>query len=310
MSESAVTERPTATVFDLLRPSSPIAESHVAPATPILRWAGSKHAIRDTIAKLLPDTTSRVYREPFLGSASIYFHLANTAPPAHAFLSDALQPLIDTYITVRDNADHLIEQLDRLVTSAIDAPLYAQARDTFNASNDPTDRALWFIYLNKTCFNGLCRFNRKGEFNTPFGDRAFSFSVEEIRAASSALRKANLSCKSYVSLLDDAHPGDVIYLDPPYVPVSKTANFVGYAGSWTDDDHDRLASIYRELDARGCLLVLSNSDTERVRRLYAGYEITEIQAPRRCSAKTSGRGSVSEVVVRNTGRWPSYPEAP
>lgn len=274
-------------------------------AQPFLKWPGGKWSLRESITSLMPPLAGRTYREPFLGGGSMFFYLQ----PAEAVLSDVLEPLVTTWTCVRDDVDNLIRTLSTLSERQNGEEAFLATRSAFNKRDrswSPCDTAAHFIYLNKTCFNGLCRFNRKSEFNTPYGkyENPRICDADALRAASLALRGASISQCSYRSLIDDAQPGDVIYLDPPYVPLSTTSNFVGYSGSWQDEDHGHLAAVFRELDARGCLLVLSNSDTPRTRELYAGSEITSIQARRSVGAKIESRGSVGEVVVRNIKRWP------
>lgn len=249
-----------------------------------------------------------MYREPFLGGGALFFYLMGTsAPPKRAYLSDALGDLVLTYQVVKDAPEDLLARLDDLKRAHSNAHYYA-VREAFNAGGgDPTERAAWLIYLNKTCYNGLFRTNRSGLFNVPVGRFVRPRIVDRARlmAASEALGSAKLSRQSFEQIERTAKPGDVVYFDPPYVPVSKTASFDAYSlGAFGPEAQERLARTFRRLDAKGCLLVLSNSDTEEVRRLYKGYELTTIVAPRSISARGSTRGPVTELVVRNAKRFP------
>ena len=274
-------------------------------AAPFLKWAGGKWAIAPQIARLLPkDTKQRVYREPFLGGGAMFFYLE----PERAFLSDSLGDLIGTYEVVRKSVEPLIRRLDKLRASHSKEQFYA-IRDRFNdkkSSASAVERAAWLIYLNKTCYNGLFRTNKSGGFNVPMGAYKTCNVVDpsKIRLASAMLSHAVLSQERFDHLLEIAEPGDVIYLDPPYVPLSKTSNFSSYAdGEFGHDDQVRLASVFRELDARGCLLALSNSDTPIVRALYNDFDLTKIVAPRNISSKTTTRAPTTELLVRNLKRY-------
>jgi DNA adenine methylase len=275
-----------------------------AQGAPFLKWAGGKWAIADRIAKLLPkDLRSRTYREPFAGGAAMFFYLA----PERAVLSDALADLIRTYEVVRGSVDELIERLEALKATH-SAEQFYEIRDRFNTKRRAAkiDRAAWFIYLNKTCFNGLFRTNKSGDFNVPVGHYRDPRVVDPqvLRRASELLAKAELRHETFDGLLKTAKAGDVVYMDPPYVPLSKTASFSAYAdGGFGPRDQQRLAEVFRDLDARGCLLALSNSDTPVVRDLYAGFDITEIVAPRVISSKVDRRDAVTELLVRNVARW-------
>lgn len=274
-------------------------------AHPFLKWAGGKGAIAHRIEGLLPrDTRRRVYREPFLGGGAMFFHLQ----PEQAILSDSLEPLMTTYKVVQENVGALVHRLEALrATHSIEQYYAIRARFNEERTASEIERAAWLIYLNKTCFNGLFRTNKGGDFNVPAGrfKNPGIADPPKLQRAAAVLARATLLRASFDHLLDEAEPGDVIYLDPPYVPTSKTASFSGYCeGSFTEDDQTRLASVFRALDARGCLLALSNSDTPLVRALYAGFDFCPVIAPRAISAKASTRGEVCELLIRNVARYP------
>jgi DNA adenine methylase len=159
-----------------------------------------------------------------------------------------------------------------------------------------------FIYLNKTCFNGLHRVNRKGEFNVPVGSYKNPRILNEdaLLAASNVLQNADLRCASFDTLLENAKPGDFVYFDPPYEPVSATASFTSYArNGFSQDDQTRLRDVYKALNRRGCKLMLSNSDVPFIRNLYREFNVDTVAAPRAINCDATKRGKVSEVVVRN-----------
>jgi DNA adenine methylase len=273
-------------------------------AHPFLKWAGGKGAIAQRIASLFPaDVRERPYREPFLGGGAMFFYLR----PEEAHLSDTLADLITAYQAVQTSVEPLIKRLEKL-RETHSSEQYYELRARFNAERDAPalDRASWLIYLNKTCFNGLFRTNRDGQFNVPVGRFANPRIVDpdKIRVSAAALGNAEIRHATFDHLLDEAQPGDFIYLDPPYVPLSKTSSFSAYAdGGFGAEDQARLARTFRELDERGCLLALSNSDTPIVRDLYAGFEVTPIVAPRAISARGSARGETTELLVRNLAKY-------
>jgi DNA adenine methylase len=159
-----------------------------------------------------------------------------------------------------------------------------------------------FIYLNKTCFNGLHRVNRKGEFNVPCGSykKPRILNEEGLKEASRVLQAAELQCASFESLLEHAKPGDFIYFDPPYEPVSPTASFTSYSqDGFSREDQTRLSEVFGALDRRGCKLMLSNSDVPFIRNLYRHFQVDTVAAPRAINCNAAKRGKVTEVVVRN-----------
>jgi DNA adenine methylase len=273
-------------------------------AHPFLKWAGGKWAIAGRIASLLPkDTAHRTYREPFLGGGAMFFHLQ----PEKAVLSDSVKALIDTYEVVKTNVEALIRRLGTLREAHSDEHFY-EIRAAFNQKKraEKIERAAWLIYLNKTCYNGLFRTNKSGEFNVPVGRFVNPGIVDppKLRLAAAVLSRAKLMHAPFDHLVDAARPGEVIYLDPPYDPISKTSSFAGYSdGTFGPADQERLAAVFRQLDAKGCLLALSNSDTPLVRRLYEGYDFSPVIAPRAISSKAATRGEVSELLIRNIGKY-------
>lgn len=227
--------------------------------------------------------------------------------PQRALLCDVNAELIHTYRMVRDDVETVIGSLRRLAAGhASDAKdHYYRTRERYNATRARAkgpERAAMFIYLNKTCFNGLHRVNRKGEFNVPAGryKNPRIVDTDALHAASAQLARADLSTEPFEGLLARARPGDFVYFDPPYEPVSPTANFTGYASDGFDrDDQMRLRDVFDELTRRGCKCMLSNSDVPFIRDLYRGHRIDTVAAPRAVNCDARGRGLVSEVVVRN-----------
>ncbi|MFW6051514.1 MAG: DNA adenine methylase [Myxococcota bacterium] len=265
-----------------------------------MKWVGGKGRILPQLLPLLPPGAELMrHVEPFVGGGAMFF----ARRPERALLSDVNPDLVATYETVRDRVEAVIEALVPLARDHSKEHYY-RARDRYNRNRGLThaERAALFIYLNKTCFNGLYRVNRKGEFNVPAGRYKNPRVLDEdmLRSASAALQHADIRCQGFEELLEAARPGDFIYFDPPYAPLSPTANFTGYAsGGFDRDDQRRLHEVFRELDRRGCRMMLSNSDVPFVRYLYRAWRIDVVAAPRAVSCNGRGRGKVTEVVVRN-----------
>lgn len=266
---------------------------------PFVKWVGGKTRLLGELLARAPKDYRR-YFEPFVGGGALFFRLR----PAAAHLSDLNADLIGCYKAVRDDVDAVIRHLARHRTLHSETYFY-QVRERWNAglwAEAPAARAAAFVYMNKTCFNGLWRVNRRGEFNVPAGRYANPTIVDAdgLRAASAALRKAELSSAPFERVLDEADAGDFVYFDPPYDPVSTTADFTSYtADAFGAPDQARLAQVFRALADRGCAVMLSNSDTACVRKLYAGFRIERVMCNRAINSKADGRGAVAEVIVTN-----------
>ena len=263
--------------------------------TAILKWAGGKRSLVQEILSTFPlDYECRAYHEPFLGGGSVFF----TIRPKRGTVNDVNTRLANFYRVVRDSPYALIAEASR---HAYDKETYYTLRDRFNKGGlDPIEDAALLLYLNKTGYNGLYRVNSKGLFNVPFGTYRNPKIVpaEDIIIASEALRRVEVRSEDYSYLLDAANEGDIVYLDPPYEPLSKTSNFNTYSATgfpWSEQV--RLSEMIREIDARGVLFTLSNS--EPVKKLYKGFRIKIVQANRSINTKTTGRGSVREILVTN-----------
>jgi DNA adenine methylase len=282
----------------------PLQQRALPKPSPFVKWVGGKGRLLGQLLPLLPPGAERLrHVEPFAGGAAMFF----ARRPERALLCDVNAELVHTYRMVRDELDGVIAGLRRLAAGhARDAkPHYYRVRERYNATRTRAkgpERAAMFIYLNKTCFNGLHRVNRKGEFNVPAGRYKNPRILDEdlLRAASAQLAGAELSNQPFEGLLERARPGDFVYLDPPYEPVSRTANFTGYAsGGFSQEDQTRLRDVFDELTRRGCKCMLSNSDVPFIRDLYRRHRIDTVAAPRAVNCDARRRGLVSEVVVRN-----------
>ncbi|MEI8083189.1 MAG: Dam family site-specific DNA-(adenine-N6)-methyltransferase, partial [Actinomycetes bacterium] len=235
------------------------------------------------------------YHEPFMGGAALLLRLS----PERATLSDSNAELVNCYRVVRDDVETLIEHL-AIHQNESDYFYETRAADPMRLTD--VGRASRFIYLNRTCFNGLYRVNRQGRFNTPFGrySNPRICDAVNLRLVSAALRSVELLEADYFDALALAESGDFAYLDPPYMPVSKFSDFKRYTKEqFGEAEHVRLAEVFRELDARGCKVMLSNSDTPLVHELYRGYTIEVVRARRLINKNPEGRGLVNELVIRN-----------
>jgi DNA adenine methylase len=270
-------------------------------ATPIVKWAGGKTRLLPEILTRVPGSFVR-YHEPFTGGGALFFKLR----PASSVLSDTNAELMGCYRAVRDEVEAVIELL-HAHRERHDEAYYYQIREEWNANRGAPgvatpERAAQLIYLNKTCYNGLWRVNSKGAFNVPAGryENPSIVDAENLRAASAALATTELRIGGFEKVLDEARKGDFVYFDPPYHPVSDTAYFTSYtAERFGAEDQERLAATFRALDGRGCAVMLSNSDTPFIRKLYRGYQVETVMCARAINSRAGSRGAVAEVLVTN-----------
>lgn len=277
--------------------SASSAEAH---ARPFVKWVGGK---RQLLAHLMPVLAAAdvgaSYHEPFVGGGAVFFALRGEGRASCARLSDVNKELVDSYIAIRDAVDDVIAKLMEHESLNNEEYFY---RVRAQRPRSAPEIAARLIYLNKTCYNGLYRVNNSGGFNAPWGRYKNPTICDEtnLRAVSGTLATAELEATSFLTVLEHARRDDVVYFDPPYVPVSATASFTEYsAGGFGHREQAELAAAVRELDRRGTRIVLSNSDTHEVRRLYAGLRIDQVFARRNVNTRADRRGPVAEVVVRN-----------
>lgn len=272
-------------------------------ARPFLKWAGGKSQLLPVLRRFYPSTVA-TYIEPFLGGGAVYFDVQARRTPARALLADTNEELVNCFIVVRDSVDDLIELLHLHAERHRREPRahYYAVRDLTPDGLSPLERAARLIYLNKTCYNGLYRVNSRGQFNVPIGRYRNPpiCDPDLLRRASAALQGVDLRVCDFAAWLDEAQPGDFFYIDPPYFPLSKTANFTAYThGGFGLEEQVRLAGFVRQLDARGCLVMVSNSDTQVIRDLYAGFRITTVTARRAINSNGARRGPTNELVIMN-----------
>lgn len=269
-------------------------------ARPVLKWAGGKSRTVPHILARLPDRIATFY-EPFVGGAAVFFALAGAGRFKKAVLSDRNRDLVEVYLGIQKDVESLIRILEGY-KDAYSEDEYYRIRELDPGNLDPIERAARLIYLNKTGYNGLYRVNRAGRFNVPFGRHRKPKICDppNLRAAAAALARVKLRVEDFADASKRAKAGDVVYFDPPYVPVSKTASFTAYHHeAFGPEDHTRLADVFEDLAQRNVTALLSNSDTPETRRLYRGWRVDKIPVSRPINSKGQGRGVVDELLVVN-----------
>ena len=260
-------------------------------ASPFIKWAGGKTQLLPALVNYLPAQFD-TYIEPFVGGGALFFELQ----PTKAVLADSNSELINCYMMVRDRVEDLISTLS---TYPYSEEFYYTIRAEM--PEDPVLRAARMIYLNRTCYNGLYRVNKQSQFNVPFGryKNPLICDPERLRAASYALRNAELHCADYQETLRQyAKPGDFVYIDPPYYPVSKYSDFKRYTAEFFYTDDQRvLAEMVKKLAQLGCYVLVSNSYCDFILDIYDGCEIVEVSARRNINKDPQKRGEVKEVLV-------------
>lgn len=269
-------------------------KNHIAKTQPFLKWAGGKTQLLDELLKRSPKEYN-VYFEPFIGGGALFFALA----PIEAVIADINDDLVNTYAVVRDSPEELLEALSAYKN---DKEFYYSVRSQEKNNLSEIDRAARLIYLNRTCFNGLYRVNKSGQFNVPFANYKNPNFVQtkRIKTASDILQKVEIYHAGFEKVLVEAKRGDFIYLDPPYYPKDVYSDFKRYnKEQFYQNDHERLAELYNNLTERGCYVMLSNSDTPFTRELYKNWRVDTVYAKRLINKDASKRGEVTEIIVTN-----------
>ena len=262
-------------------------------AKPILKWAGGKTQMLGELMPRIPKTYGR-YIEPFFGGGALFFSLK----PENAIIADSNPELINMYLQVAHHVDDVIECLQKYENTS---EMFYEVRSLDWQTLPKAEAAARTIYLNKTCFNGLYRVNRSGQFNTPFGKykNPKICDIDALRLASEALRKADILCGDYILVLEHyAQPGDFVFLDPPYLPISENSDFKRYTKEqFYEDDHVELAKMIGTLHERGCYVILTNSNHPLVHQLYEQYKIEVIQTKRHISCHGDTRKGEDVIVT-------------
>ena len=273
---------------------------------PLIKWAGGKRQIAaELFSRFPPEWNQGTYLEPFIGGGAMFLHVA----PSKAVVADLNSRLYGFYLQVKSNPEKLYSGVLEIVDEfnikdeLNKKEFYLSLRAKYNESPvDSFESAILLYVLNKLCFNGLYRENSKGGFNVPFGQKKHLayMDKEDLRAVSKALEVAEIINADFETTIGKAKKGDFVYLDPPYIPIDSTSSFTSYhSNGFGVAEQCRLAAAMVAMKNAGISAMCSNSDTPLTREIFEGLKIEAIQAPRMVSAKASGRGSVSELVITN-----------
>lgn len=270
----------------------------------IVKWAGGKRQLLNQLEILFPKKFKN-YFEPFVGGGAVAFHIIKTRKPKEIFLSDINEELINVYEIVRDNVFELIDLLKKHkeIHGKEGKEFYTNVRNQNPYVMSKLSRAARFIYLNRTCFNGLYRVNSKGQFNVPMGkyDNPGIVQEKELIQISKLLKGVKLKVQSFEKILSYVKKGDFVYFDPPYYPLNK-ASFTTYTKeTFLDKEHKKLFDLFVELDKKGAKVMLSNSSAPFILNLYKKYKskVKHVDATRMINCNAEKRGKVKEVVIMN-----------
>lgn len=285
---------------------------------PFIKWAGGKSQLLSEIRTKYPQKIER-YCEPFVGGGAVLLDVLANYNPNEVIINDINAALINTYQQVQSNVDALISQLDKMQSefwkadSELRKTLYTDNREQFNSlincNDNNLDKAALFIFLNKTCFNGLYRVNRKGLFNVPIGSykKPPICDAENLRYISTLLQNVEIKCGDYKDCAEFIDGNTFVYIDPPYRPLTVTASFTSYnENEFGDQQQIELGHFIDEITEKGAKVVASNSDPKNADDndnffddLYAKYNIDRVSAKRMINSKAAGRGNINEIIICN-----------
>ena len=283
-----------------------IDKSYKKEYSPFIKWVGGKRGLLKQILPLLPNEFEN-YFEPFLGGGALFFELSSQGllDNKKVILSDINWELINTYNVVKNSPNELISNLEEYKKEH-SKEFYYQIRELDRQKGyeklSNLDKATRFIYLNKTCFNGLYRVNKKGYFNTPIGSYKNPNIADRdtILLASEALSSATIINQPFNKVLKSIKKDDFVYFDPPYYPLTDSSNFTSYDSSlFLEDEQFKLFELFDRLSDKGAKVLHSNSDTEFIKKLYKEYDINILNANRFINSKASARGKITEVLIRS-----------
>lgn len=273
-------------------------------AKPFVKWAGGKSGLIASLIPFVPKNFNS-YFEPFVGGGALFFYLKNQKilNSKKIYINDKNSQLINAYKQIKINPHEILEELEILNKKHSEETFYRIRNLDRNSdfySLSEVFKAARFIYLNKTCYNGLCRYNSKGHFNTPIGnyknpkiyDKELIFSVHK------ALKNVLITNNDFESALLKVKKGDFIYFDPPYFPLNKTSSFVNYTDNFLAKEQIRLYELFKILDFEGVKVLQSNSNTQFIRELYKDFEIIEINSKRAINCKGDRRGKITELIIK------------
>lgn len=293
--------------FDYERALDEYAEFKKNAPKPFVKWVGGKRQLLQQFRSqnLYPpegfDPKTATYFEPFVGGGAVFFDLK----PKKAVLSDMNLELVTTYNVIKNDVESLIKKL-KYLKCRVDKEYFLKIRQKDIQKLSPLDIAARFIYLNRTCFNGMFRVNSSGQFNVPYGKNSNPMICDEnnLRKVSKSLRNIKIIHEDYKEVLNRAKEGDFVYFDPPYYPVNKTSSFTSYTKeAFLEKEQMELSSTFSELHNRGCFVMLSNSNTPFIRELYSNLNkkirIEDVYATRAINSVGKKRGEIKEVVIIN-----------
>ena len=273
---------------------------------PFIKWVGGKRGLIEQILPLFPKDFNDYY-EPFVGGGAIFFELFTKGLLYNkkVILSDINGELINTYKVIKNNPFELINNLEQFKKQHTKEFYYKirelDRKENYNELSN-LEKATRFIYLNKTCFNGLYRVNKKGYFNTPIGSykNPNIANRDVILSASKALQNVQIVQQSFKEIIKQAKKDDLVYFDPPYYPLNNSSNFTSYdSNCFLENEQFELFELFDKLSDMGVKVVQSNSDTKFIKDLYKNYDIKIVNANRFINSKGNGRGKITEVLIRN-----------
>ena len=276
----------------------------ISKAKPFLKWVGGKGQLLSQLENLFPKKFN-TYFEPFVGGGAVFFALQ----PKKGSINDINSTLITAYTYLKEDPKKVISSLKKLEKQFLEKDtegrkvLYYSLREKYNTLKvDDFNRAIYFLFFNKTAFNGVYRENSKGGFNVPMGSYKNPKIVDEenILAVSESLKNTKIICGSFYDAVRKAKAGDFVYFDPPYYPLSDTSSFTSYhKDDFSKDDQIKLRDLFVELDKRGVYVMLSNSSAPFIKEIYSKYKQIPVYANRMINSKSDKRGKISEVVIVN-----------
>ena len=277
----------------------------ISDTKPFVKWVGGKRQLMKDLENNFPNQFG-TYHEPFLGGGAVMFNLLSKEPKMSCNVSDFNADLILAYVTIRDKLGKLIESLENHSKNYYknSTEYYYQVRK--QEPKQQIEKVSRLIFLNRTCFNGLYRVNKKGQFNVPLGRYTNPNIVnkENLTAVNRILQSKTIkiSCRGFEAVLGDTKKGDLIYFDPPYQPISSTANFTSYTHrDFTEDDLQRLVNLANQLNSKGCHVLLSNSNSKTVKDYFSEkhWFISEIKANRAINSNSKKRTGHKEIIIKN-----------
>jgi len=277
----------------------------VSEPKPFVKWVGGKRQLMQELENNFPKKFG-TYHEPFLGGGAVMFNLLTKDPLLSCNVSDFNSDLILAYVTIRDKVGKLIESLENHSKNYHKDSVEYYYHIRKQEPRQQIEKVSRLLFLNKTCFNGLYRVNKKGQFNVPLGryTNPNIINKENLTAVSKILQseKIKISCRDFEAVLDDAKKDDLVYFDPPYQPVSSTANFTSYTHrDFTEDDLERLADLGDQLNSKGCNVLLSNSNSKTVKDFFSKkhWKISSIDANRAINSNAQKRTGHKEIIIKN-----------